>query len=65
VLYRGDLPRGDAVGTSERWGRRIVLVLVDRGVMTSESAYAPQRLIFPATLFTTLDAGDVPGQGRL
>lgn len=53
VLYRGELPRGDAatvVDIGERQGRRIVSALVDRGVLTSESAYAPLRLIFPATL---------------
>ena len=53
VLYRGELPRGDAdavVGTSERQGRRIVSALVDRGVLTSESGYTPLRLIFPAAL---------------
>jgi len=53
VLYRGELPRGDAgtvVGASERQARRIVSALVDRGVLTSESAYAPLRLIFPAAL---------------
>jgi Fic family protein len=53
VLYRGELPRGEAaaiVGASERQARRIVSALVDRGVLTSESAYAPLRLIFPAVL---------------
>jgi Fic family protein len=53
VLYRGELPRGEAgpvIGTSERQGRRIVSALVERGVLTSESAYAPLRLVFPAAL---------------
>jgi len=53
VLYRGELPRGNVaavVGTSERQGRRIVSGLVGRGVLTSESAYSPLRLAFPAAL---------------
>ena len=53
VLYRGELPRGDAagvVGASERHARRIVSALVERGVLTADSARAPLRLVFPATL---------------
>jgi len=53
VLYRGELPRGDAaniVGTGQRQARRIVSALVDKGVLTSESARAPLRLAFPAAL---------------
>ncbi len=53
VLYRGELPRGDAdavVGTGERQARRIVSALLDKEVLTSESPRAPLRLAFPATL---------------
>ncbi|MBZ5634884.1 MAG: Fic family protein [Acidobacteriia bacterium] len=53
VLYRGELPRGDAanvIGVGERHARRIVSSLVDRGVLTSETPRAPLRLIFPAAL---------------
>jgi Fic family protein len=53
VLYRGELPRGDAaalVATGERQARRIVAALIEKGVLTSESARAPLRLAFPATL---------------
>lgn len=53
VLYRGELPRGDAaniVGTGDRQARRIVSALADKGVLTSESARAPLRLTFPAAL---------------
>ena len=53
VLYRGELPRGDAaaiVGTGERQARRVVSALTDHGVLTSESTRAPLRLTFPATL---------------
>ena len=53
LLYRGELPRGDAarvVGASERHARRIVSALMERGVLTSDSARAPLRLVFSATL---------------
>ncbi|MGH9674598.1 MAG: Fic family protein [Bryobacteraceae bacterium] len=53
VLYRGELPRGDApeaIAGSERNARRIVSALIDKGVLTSESSRAPLRLAFPAVL---------------
>jgi Fic family protein len=53
LLYRGELPRGDAaaiVGTGERQARRVVSALIDQGVVTSESTRVPLRLAFPATL---------------
>ena len=53
LLYRGELPRGDAaaiVGTGERQARRVVSALIDHGVVTSESTRAPLRLAFPAAL---------------
>lgn len=53
VLYRGELPRGDAagiIGTGDRQARRVVAVLSDRGVLVSESSRAPLRLAFPAAL---------------
>jgi len=53
LLYRGELPRGDAaaiVGTGERQARRVVSALIEQGVLTSESTRAPLRLAFPATL---------------
>jgi Fic family protein len=53
VLYRGELPRGDAattVGTGERQARRIVSTLVEKGVLKSTSPRAPLRLAFPAAL---------------
>ena len=53
VLYRGELPRGEAnnvIGTGERQARRIVSALVDYGVLDSESPRAPLRLAFPAAL---------------
>ena len=53
VLYRGELPRGDAagiVGTGDRQARRVVSALTDRSVLVSDSSRAPLRLAFPATL---------------
>ena len=53
LLYRGELPRGEAdavVGTGERQARRIVSALVTKGVLVSESPRAPLRLAFPAAL---------------
>jgi Fic family protein len=53
VLYRGELPRGDAdtvVGTGERQARRIVSALIEKGVLVSDSSRAPLRLAFPAVL---------------
>jgi len=53
LLYRGELPRGDAaaiVGTGERQARRVVSALTEKGVVTSESSRAPLRLAFPAAL---------------
>jgi Fic family protein len=53
VLYRGELPRGEAeivVGTGTRQARRIVSELLDRGVLESDNPRAPLRLSFPAAL---------------
>jgi len=53
LLYRGELPRGDAaaaVGTGERQARRVVAALIGRGVLASDSPRAPLRMAFPATL---------------
>ena len=53
ILFRGELPRGDAaaiVGTGDRQARRVVSALLERGVLTSESTRAPLRLAFPAAL---------------
>jgi Fic family protein len=53
VLYRGELPRGDAaaiVGTGDRQARRVVSALLERGVLLSDSTRAPLRLALPATL---------------
>lgn len=53
VLYRGEVPRGEAAGvvnTGDRQARRIVSALLEHGVLASESPRAPLRLVFPAQL---------------
>lgn len=53
VLYRGELPRGELetiVGTGERQARRVASVLIDMGVLSSESSRAPLHIAFPAAL---------------
>ncbi|MGD1102420.1 MAG: Fic family protein [Terriglobia bacterium] len=63
VLYRGELPRGDAgavVGTGERQARRIVSALLDKEVLVSASPRAPLHLTFPATLATRWMPGLFP-----
>lgn len=65
VLYRGELPRGDAgavVGTGERQGRRIFSALLAREVLVSESPRAPLRLAFPAVLASRWMPGVFPYQ---
>ena len=66
VLYRGELPRGDAagiVGTGDRQARRVVSTLVERGVLLSGSSRAPLRLAFPATLASRWMPGLFPDRG--
>jgi Fic family protein len=63
ILYRGELPRGDAavvVGTGERQARRIVSDLLEKQVLISESSRAPLRLAFPAALATRWMPGLFP-----
>ena len=65
VLYRGELPRGDAagiVGTGDRQARRVVSALIERGVVTSVSSRAPLRLSFPAELASRWMPGLFPDQ---
>ncbi len=65
VLYRGEVPRGDAagiVGTGDRQARRVVSALIERGVVTSVSSRAPLRLAFPAALASRWMPGLFPDQ---
>ena len=68
VLYRGELPRGDAaavVGAGERQARRVVSALSEQrslGVRQFPRA-APSRL--PRRSGFTLDAGVVSGEARM
>ena len=66
VLYRGELPRGDAasvVDASERHARRVVSALMERGVLIADSARAvPSR--FSGNTGVALDAGIVPRKAK-
>ena len=53
VLFRGELPRGDAadlLGVSDRQARRVVAALAERRVLASESPRSPLHIAFPAKL---------------
>ncbi len=53
ILYRGELPRSDVaelLSTGERNARRVTSVLLDQGVLFSNSTRSPLILNFPATL---------------
>jgi Fic family protein len=53
VLYRGNLPRSavaSVAGASTRTATRIVSALTEAGVLTSDTPYAPVRLVFSAAL---------------
>ncbi len=68
ILYRGELPRGDAatvVGTGERQARRIVSALLTQGVLISESPRATLRLAFPVTLASRWMPGLFPDTGAV
>jgi Fic family protein len=63
VLYRGELPRGEAdsvLGIGVRQARRITSSLLDREVLVSQSPRAPLRLAFPAALASTWMPGLFP-----
>jgi Fic family protein len=67
VLYRGELPRGEAdavLGIGERQARRIVSALLRREVLVSESPRAPLRLAFPAALASMWMPGLFPGSAQ-
>jgi hypothetical protein len=53
LLYRGELPRGEAgtvLGVTDRHARSIGAALIAKNVLVSESSRAPLRLAFPAAL---------------
>jgi len=53
ILYRGELPRADVpklLGGTDRSARRVTSVLLEQGVLASESTRANLKLAFPATL---------------
>jgi len=53
ILFRGELPRGDAgdlLGISSRSARRIISDLIERKVLVADSSRSPLRLAFPVAL---------------
>jgi len=67
ILYRGELPRGDAaelLGSSSRTASRVISGLIDHGVVTSETSKAPLRIHFPAALAPRWMPGLFPEQRR-
>ena len=53
VLYRGELPRGEVAGivsTGDRQARRVISMLLEKGVLASDSHRASLKLVFPAAL---------------
>lgn len=67
VLYRDEIPRADVpsvVGTGNRQARRVVSVLLDQGVLVSDSTRAPLRLAFPASLASRWMPGLFPDRAR-
>lgn len=53
VLFRGELPRGDAaalLGITPRHARRVVSALIERGVLSAAGPREPLHLAFPAAL---------------
>jgi Fic family protein len=65
VLYRGNLPRSaiaGVAGASTRTATRIVSALTEAGVLTSDTPYAPVRLVFSAALAERWMPGLFPGK---
>lgn len=53
ILYRGELPRGDVaslLSMTDRQARRITSLLIEKGILVSDSLRSPLRLAFPARL---------------
>lgn len=53
VLQRGEIPRGELavlLKVTDRHARRVVAVLIQQGILISDTAKSPLRLAFPAAL---------------
>ena len=67
ILYRGELPRGDAaelLGSSSRTASRVISGLIAHSVVTSETSKSPLRIHFPAALAPRWMPGLFPEQRR-
>ena len=66
LLFRGELPRSDVaplLGVTDRPARRIVSVLLDRGVIVSQGPRDPLFIGFPAVLASRWMPGLFPEPG--
>jgi Fic family protein len=53
ILYRGEVSRGEMseiLNVTDRHSRRLIAVLIDKGILISDSARSPLKLAFPAQL---------------
>jgi Fic family protein len=53
VLYRGEIPRGEMsqiLNVTDRHARRLTSVLIEKGILISDSPKSALKLAFPATL---------------
>jgi len=65
LLYRGTLPRNEIpalLDTGERQARRIIVPLIEQGVIHSQSTKSPLQLAFPAKLASRWMPGLFPDQ---
>ena len=65
ILFRGEIERGETgkiLGLSARSARRIISVLIRRGIFAADSHKAPLRLAFPAALAERWMPGLFPPQ---
>lgn len=65
ILYRGELPRGEAaevLNASKRTARRVVAALSEQGVVASATPKSALRIVFPAKLASRWMPGLFPEQ---
>ena len=65
VLFRGEIKRGDAgqiLGISSRSATRVISVLIQKGILTSQSVKGPLSLAFPSVLAERWMPGLFPPQ---
>lgn len=53
ILYRGEITRGDLpeiLKMTDRHARRLTAILIEKGILISDSSKSPLKLAFPATI---------------